>query len=65
MIGTFSGGLSFTDRQRLREIVKRVHLKDYPADRVDDYEADKLIDALGPEVGQGLIERALQRGFLT
>lgn len=54
--GSFSASLNWTDRQRLRKIVKNVHLKNYPTDMITDYEADKLIDVLAPETSKYLIE---------
>jgi hypothetical protein len=63
--GAYSTKLSFQDRQRLRAVVKKVHLAQYPTDKVNDYEADKLIDALGPVVCQNLIEQGMQRGLIS
>lgn len=63
--GAYSHKLTFQDRQRLRAVVKKVHLGNYPNDKVDDYEADKLIDALGPIVCQNLIEQGMQRGLIS
>lgn len=55
--GGFSSTLSFQDRQRLRRIVKQVHLANYPQSMINDYEADKVIDVLAPETMAYLIER--------
>lgn len=63
--GTFSSRLTYDERLKLRAIVKRVHLRNYPSDMVNDYEADKLIDALGPQVSKDLIERAINRGMFS
>ena len=41
--------LSLKDRRRLRTIVKRGHLKNYPTHMITDYEADKLVEAFGEE----------------
>jgi hypothetical protein len=65
ILGSFTSSLSFDERQKLRAVVKQVHLRNYPADMVNDYEADKLIDALGPKVGKELIERAMARGMFS
>jgi hypothetical protein len=62
--GTWSSRLSVLDRERLRKVVKNVHLKHYPKHMIDDYEADKLINAIGPEVGEQLIKQAIDRGLL-
>lgn len=42
--------LKVEDRQRLRAIVRRVHLKWMPADLLTDYECDKLIDSFSEAV---------------
>lgn len=55
--GGFSTNLSFTDLQRLRKVVKGVHLKNYPQHMLTDYEADRLIDVLAPETQKYLIEK--------
>ena len=47
--------LSYTDRQRLRKIVKKVHLKHLPKSHLTDKEADKMIEALGPATREKLI----------
>ena len=47
--------LSFQDRQRLRKIVKKVHLKFLPEALLTDKEADKMIEALGPSVREKLL----------
>jgi glycerol kinase len=62
--GTWSSRLSVLDRERLRKVVKNVHLRHYPTEKVTDYEADKLINALGPVVGEQLIKQALDKGLL-
>ena len=46
---SFLKSLSLKDRRRLRTIVKRVHLKNYPTHMITDYEADKLVEAFGEE----------------
>ena len=46
---SFLKSLSLKDRRRLRTIVKRVHLKNYPTHMNTDYEADKLVEAFGEE----------------
>jgi hypothetical protein len=47
--------LSFQDRQRLRKIVKKVHLKFLPEEFLTDKEADKMIESLGPSVREKLL----------
>ena len=46
---SFLNSLSIKDRRRLRIIVKKVHLKNYPTHMITDYEADKLVEAFGEE----------------
>ena len=46
---SFLKSLSLKDRRRLRTIVKRDHLKNYPTHMITDYEADKLVEAFGEE----------------
>jgi len=47
--------LSDEERRILRKVVKKVHFKHYPKEFCTDYEADKMIAAIGPEVVQTLI----------
>jgi hypothetical protein len=56
---SFVTGLSNEDLRRLREIVKRVHLKHYPKQMINDYEADRLIDAIGPETAGKIIRESM------
>lgn len=52
--------ISFHDRQRLRAVVKRVLLANgVPPSMISDYEADKYIDALGPETYERWIKEAV------
>jgi len=44
------------ERRILRTIVKRVHLKHHPKDFVNDYEADKIISAIAPDVVDRLMK---------
>ena len=46
---SFLNSLSLKDRRRLRKIVKQTHLKHYPTHMITDYEADKLVEAIGEE----------------
>lgn len=60
--GTFSSRLTYTDRQRLRAVVRKVHLAHYPAEKLTDLECDKLIDAWGPEVATSVLRQAVDAG---
>jgi hypothetical protein len=44
------------ERRILRSIVKRVHMKHHPKDFVNDYEADKIISAIAPDVVERLMK---------
>ena len=41
---SFLNSLSLKDRTRLRTIVKKIHLKNYPTHMITNYEADKLVE---------------------
>lgn len=58
--GSFSSDLNAKDLERLRKIVKQVHMKHYPGDMVSDYEADRIIDVLAPETKDYLLRRAIE-----
>lgn len=53
----FLNALSSVDRERLRSVVRRVHLQYAPREFQSDYECDRVIEALGPEVAETLIRR--------
>jgi hypothetical protein len=40
----------------------RVHMQHHPKDFVTNYEADKIIDAMAPEVIEGMIKAGTDRG---
>lgn len=44
------------ERRVLRTIVKKVHLKYHPKEFCTDYEADKLISIIAPDVVERLIK---------
>lgn len=44
------------ERDMLRTIVKRVHMKHHPKDFCTDYEADKLIATIAPDTVERLIK---------
>tara|TARA_R100001463_G_scaffold54138_4_gene105168 strand:- start:512 stop:655 length:144 start_codon:yes stop_codon:yes gene_type:complete len=45
----------------LRKIVKTIHFKHYPKEFINDKEADKLIEALGPKVAEEMIKKYLEQ----
>jgi len=44
------------ERDMLRTIVKKVHMKHHPKDFCTDYEADKLIATIAPDTVERLIK---------
>ena len=62
--GTFASILSEADRERLRAIVRKVHLVHYPAHLLTNIECDKLIDAWGPEIAASLVKKAVDQGLV-
>lgn len=61
-IMSFLNGLSLKDRNRLRTIVKNVHLKHYPTEMITNYEADKLIESFGEKTIYELIKQGVDSG---
>jgi len=59
---SFLQSISITDRRRLRKIVKKVHLKNYPTEHINDYEADKLIESFAPDVVEKFIKAGVDSG---
>lgn len=53
---TFLHTLNDEERRILRTIVKKVHFKHYPKEFCTDYEADKMIAAIGPETVASLMK---------
>jgi len=62
--GSFSSLLSHTDRQRLREIVRKTHLKFYPAGLLTNFECDKFIDGIGPEILLPMLKKAVDENLI-
>jgi len=60
---SFINTLSQRERDTLRRVVKVVHMKHHPKDFVNDYEADKLIDSLGPEIAERMIRFGVDKGL--
>lgn len=56
---SFLASLSHADLQRLRRITKQVHMSKYPKDFMTDREADRIIEAIGPEVVERMLRRSL------
>lgn len=60
---SFINTLSQRERDTLRRVVKVVHMKHHPKDFVNDYEADKIIEAIGPEVASRMIKVGIDKGI--
>jgi|RhiMethySRZTD1v2_1073278.scaffolds.fasta_scaffold05871_16 hypothetical protein len=58
--GGFSTTLSYGDRQKLRAVVKKVHMRHFPTELISDYEADRMIDVIAPGTAAYLIRRAYE-----
>lgn len=58
---TFVADLSFQDLQRLRKVVRKVHMRHYPSALLTDHEADKIIEAMGPQTSETLIKIAVDK----
>jgi hypothetical protein len=58
-IGGWSSAISMVDRERLRRIVRKVHLAHYPEDQLTNRNCDALIDAWGPVTCEIVIKKAL------
>lgn len=72
---TFLSELKLHELKALREAVKRVYMRHYPVEFFTDREADRMIEALAPDVAErlikarvdGMLERrdgSLNHGFL-
>ena len=60
---SFINTLSQRERDTLRRVVKVVHMKHHPKDFVNDYEADKIIETIGPEAAGKMIKLGIDRGI--
>jgi hypothetical protein len=61
---SFLAELSERDLMRLRSIVRVVHFKEYPTEFVTDYEADRVIESVGPEVAAKIVRQYVDRGLV-
>ena len=60
---SFINTLSQRERDTLRRVVKVVHMKHHTKDFVNDYEADKIIEVIGPEVAARMIKVGVDSGI--
>lgn len=58
---SFTQTLSKHERDLLRRVVKKVHMQHHPKDFQTNYEADKIIDTIGPEVIERMLKFAVDR----
>jgi hypothetical protein len=56
--------LSWQDLTRLRNAVRRVHMRHYPTSHLNWQEADRIIETIGEETAQKLLKRLVD-GHLT
>jgi hypothetical protein len=61
---SFLNTLSQPERDTLRRVVKLVHMKHHPKDFVTNYEADKIIETIGPEVAAQMIKIGVDTGVM-
>ena len=53
--------ISYQERQRLRKIVRMVHLRFLPESSITDKECDKVIESLGPKIREKLLVEHLNK----
>lgn len=61
---SFIAELNFSDLQRLRSIIKKVHFRYYPSDFCTDQEADRMIESLGAETREKILKRYVDAGLV-
>lgn len=54
--------INANERDILRKVVKKVHLAHHPKEFCTDYEADKVISVIGPEVVERMIRFGKDNG---
>lgn len=59
---SFLHTLNVEERDILRKVVKKVHLAHHPKEFCTDYEADKVISVIGPEVVERMIKFGKDKG---
>ena len=62
---TFINTLSQQERDTLRRVVKLTHMKHFPNDFVTNYETDKLIEAIGPEIAGRMIKVGIDQQIMS
>lgn len=61
---SFLNTLSQPERDTLRRVVRVVHMKHYPKEFVTDFEADKIIETIGPEVAGEMIQAGMKHRIM-
>lgn len=56
---SFLTELRHEDLQRLRLVVRKVHMSYHPADLCTNAEADRIIEALGYRTAERMLKRAI------
>jgi hypothetical protein len=51
--------LSYEDLQRLRAVVRRVHMRHYPASHLTLREADRIIETIGGATAERMLKRLI------
>ena len=54
---SFMHTLKIEERDLLRRVVRKVHMRHHPNEFQTDYEADKIISVIAPEVVAQMIKR--------
>ena len=58
---SFLSELRHEDLVRLRAVVRKVHMAYHPRDLCTDREADRIIESLGPETGERMLKKLIDR----
>ena len=61
----FIANLTYDSLQRLRELVKKTHMKHYPARHMNNEQADMIIEAMGPEILERQMKQATDKGLVA
>jgi uncharacterized membrane-anchored protein len=62
---SFLASLSYDDLRQLREVAKRVHMRHYADRHLTDIEADRIIEAIGPEIIEKQLKALVDRGIVS
>tara|TARA_R100000951_G_C2547786_1_gene151468 strand:- start:144 stop:338 length:195 start_codon:yes stop_codon:yes gene_type:complete len=62
---SFINTLSQPERDTLRRVVKLAHMQHFPDEFVTNYEADKLIESIGPEIAGRMIKVGVDNEIMS